>query len=181
MANYLKITKLDTVNGPGCRVTLWVSGCRNHCPGCQNPESWDFAKGTEITSATADEILSLLAHEYIAGLTICGGEPMEPENQEALVDLVAEIKSKYPDKSIWCFTGYELSDLLDGGRKHAECTDALLKNIDVLIVGRFILGQKDITRNNLWRGSRNQRVLDVKKSLAVSKPVALDGIPNNEI
>lgn len=106
---------------------------------------------------------------------------MEPENQEALVGLVAEIKSKYPDKSIWSFTGYELSDLLDGGRKHTEYTDALLNNIDVLIVGRFILGQKDITRNNLWRGSRNQRVLDVKKSLAVGKPVALDGIPNNEI
>lgn len=187
MANYIKINKRALADGPGVRVSLYVSGCRNHCPGCHNPESWDFAKGTEITSATVDEILDLLAPDYIAGLTLCGGEPMEFENQTELAYIAALVKTIYPNKTIWCFTGYEFKDLLPGGKRHGPAsdmmlntaTDILLHNTDVLITGRFILEQRDITKDNLWRGSKNQRVLDVKKSLEAGKAVALENIPNN--
>lgn len=179
--NYGKIFKQTTSDGPGIRVSLYVSGCRNHCPGCHNYESQSFSYGKEFSENTVAEIMSLLDHPYIAGLSLVGGEPMEEENQRDLVNFVDRVRTKYPEKNIWCYTGYEFEDLAAGGRKHCEVTDKLLSMIDVLIVGRFILEQRDITDKNRWRGSLNQRVLDLKQSLSHGKPVALKDIPNNEI
>lgn len=181
MARYGKIDKINTSVGPGVRVCLFIQGCRNGCLGCFNKETWDFNGGTEFSESTVTEIMSLLDHSYIAGLTLCGGEPMEEENQRDLVNFVELVHTKFPEKNIWCYTGYEFEDLVAGGRKHCEVTDRLLSMIDVLVVGRFILEQRDITDKNRWRGSLNQRVLDVKQSLSRGKPVALKDIPNNEI
>lgn len=179
--NYTNIIRTTIADGPGIRVSLYVSGCRNHCPGCHNYESQSFSYGIEFSDNTVTEIMSLLDHSYIAGLTLCGGEPMEEENQRDLVNFVDQVRTKFPEKNIWCYTGYEFEDLVAGGRKHCEVTDRLLSMIDVLVVGRFILEQRDITDKNRWRGSLNQRVLDVKQSLSRGKPVALKDIPNNEI
>jgi len=178
--NYQTIYKCATSDGPGVRVSLYVSGCRNHCKGCHNPESWDFGGGIPYTDDTKKEVLDLCSRSYIRGLTICGGEPMEPENQEVLVSLLEEFHDLYPNKDVWCFTGYEFADLLPGGRKHTKYTDKMLQLIDAMIVGPFVLEQRDITADNLWRGSRNQRVIDVSASLNSGQLVMLRGIPNNE-
>lgn len=180
MANYLKINKQAIADGPGVRVSIYLSGCRNGCPGCHTKESWDFAKGTEFTNATVTEILKLLSFEYISGLTICGGEPMEPENQIAVSCLVNKVKEIYPEKTIWCYTGYEWKDLQLGGKKYTDFTTDILKRLDVLITGRFELDKRNITKDNLWRGSTNQRVVDVQESLKQGKQINLANIPNNE-
>lgn len=177
--NYIKISKSSTSNGPGIRVVLFVSGCRNCCEGCQNPETWCFAAGQAFTLETENEIIQLLSRPYVAGLTLCGGEPMEQENQIGLLKLLATVKATYPEKTIWCYTGYEWEDLMESGRKNIEITLELLTYIDVLITGRYIMQLKDITNNNLYRGSLNQRVLDVKASLDTGKKVFLSSIPNN--
>ena len=180
--NYSKIAFNSTHSGPGIRTVLYVSGCRNCCPDCQNPETWCFGAGKLFTEQQIWEILESLNKPWVAGLTLCGGEPMEPENQIGLLPLLLQVRAKLPDKPIWCYTGYELTDLLPGGKKHLdEFTSDFLELIDVLITGRFIGDQKDITNNNLWRGSRNQRVLKLKESLAQGKPIPLENIPNNEI
>jgi len=179
--NYLKLYKNTVADGPGVRVSLYVSGCRNHCPGCHNPDSWDFSSGSEMTVSVVNELLESMDKTWIAGLTICGGEPMEPENQEFLVNLVKLVHTKFPTKTIWCYTGYEFEDLLEGGRKHTEFTNDLLSHIDVAVVGRFILEKRNITDGNRWRGSTNQRVIDVQASLNSGKTVLLAEIPNNEI
>ncbi len=177
--NYLKIASQSTHSGPGIRVTLYVSGCRNHCPGCQNLETWCFTAGKAFEPETEQEILKLLAKPYVAGLTLCGGEPMEEENQIGLINFLALVKSKYPEKSIWCYTGYEWEDFMVGGRKNIGITYALLRYIDVLITGRYIEHCKDITNNNLYRGSTNQRIIDCKASLMVGSKVLVKGLPNN--
>ena len=177
--NYLKIAPQSTHSGPGIRVTLYVSGCRNHCPGCQNPETWCFTAGKAFGPETEQEILNLLAKPYVAGLTLCGGEPMEEENQISLINFLALVKSKYPEKSIWCYTGYEWEDFMVGGRKNIGITFALLRYIDVLITGKYIEHCKDITNNNLYRGSTNQRIIDCKASLAAGSRVLVEGLPNN--
>ena len=178
--NYLKIYKDSISDGPGFRVSLYISGCRNHCPGCHNPESWNFNAGKLFDKQAIDEILDLCSKPYISGLTIAGGEPMEQENQAVLADLVNEVKFRYPAKAIWCYTGYELDDLFPGGKKNCKYTAKLLRNIDVLVVGPFILEQRDISDDNRWRGSRNQRVLDLPKTLETGKIIYLENIPNNE-
>ena len=156
--NYAEIKEYDIANGPGVRVSLFVSGCRNACPGCFNPETWDFNFGRPFTTETEEEILGMLLPDYIEGLTILGGEPFEPENQEALTGLLRKVKKIYPNKSVWCYTGYTYEkDLLGGGAKHTRFTDEMLSLIDILVDGRFILEEKDITL--LYRGSRNQRIL----------------------
>lgn len=179
--NYANIISATIADGPGIRVSLYVSGCRNHCPGCHNYDSQSFSYGEEFSETTVTEIMSLLDHDYIAGLSLVGGEPMEEENQRELVNFVKLVRTKFPNKTVWCYTGYEFEDLVVGGRKHCEVTDQLLGMIDVMIVGRFILELRDITDRNRWRGSLNQRVLDMKQSLRRGKPVALKDIPNNEI
>ena len=161
--NYIHIYKTAITDGPGVRVSLYVSGCRNHCKGCHNPESWSFTFGKLFNQETLNELLDALKPSYIAGLTVCGGEPMEEENQKVLVDVIKKVRETYPNKNIWCYTGYEYEDLLKGGKKHTEVTDDMLKNIDVLITGPFILELRDITENNKWRGSTNQKIIDLNK------------------
>ena len=160
---YAQIKEYDIADGPGVRVSLFVSGCRNACPGCFNPETWDFDYGHPYTLETEDRILRLLMPEYIEGLTLLGGEPFEPENQAVLVGLLRKVKQIYPKKSVWCYPGYTYErDLLQGGEKHTSNTDEMLSLIDVLVDGRFLLAEKDITL--LYRGSRNQRILALHPS-----------------
>lgn len=161
---YADIKSYDIANGEGCRVTLFVSGCTNHCKGCFQPETWNFHYGQPYTKDTEEYILNLLQNPHIEGLTILGGEPFEPFNQAELVNLLHIVKQKFPLKNIWCFTGFVYDkDLLKGQRKHTNATDEMLSYIDVLVDGPFILQQRDISL--YFRGSRNQRVLDMKKTL----------------
>ena len=162
--NYGNIKHYDIADGEGVRVTLFVSGCTNRCPGCFQPETWDFNYGKPYTKETEQEILEALKPGYIQGLTLLGGEPFEPENQRELVHLLKKVKETYPDKDIWSYTGFILDqDLLEGGRKHCEVTDEMLLYIDVLVDGPFKQEQKNISL--AFRGSENQRVIDLKKSL----------------
>ena len=161
---YADIKSYDIANGEGCRVTLFVSGCTNRCKGCFQPETWDFHYGQPYTKDTEEYILNLLQNPHIEGLTILGGEPFEPFNQAELVNLLHIVKQKFPLKNIWCFTGFVYDkDLLKGQRKHTNATDEMLSYIDVLVDGPFILQQRNISL--YFRGSRNQRVLDMKKTL----------------
>lgn len=170
--NYLSLNKCDVANGPGVRVSLFTSGCCHHCKGCHNPESWDPNTGTKFTKEVEDEIIDVLRKPHIRGLTLSGGDPMLSSNQTELLSLVKRVKSELPDKDIWVWTGYEWEDI-----KYSELT----KFLDVVVTGRFILEQRDISDDNRWRGSTNQRVLDVKASLNSGKAIGLGGIPNNEV
>ena len=160
--NYGELKKTDIANGEGVRVSLFVSGCRIHCKGCFNAQTWDFCFGRPFTEETAAEIFEALAPDYIAGLTVLGGEPFEPENQAVLAPFLAEVKRRFPKKTIWCYTGYVYDrDLLPPeGRRHTAVTDAMLFCIDTLVDGPFILEQKDISL--VFRGSRNQRILHLR-------------------
>lgn len=161
---YGNIKKNDIANGKGVRVTLFVSGCTNHCKNCFQPETWNFDYGKPYTKETEVEIIEALKPSHIAGLTLLGGEPFEPENQRELVKLLRRVRKELPEKNIWSFTGFILDqDLLDGGRKYCEVTDEMLSLLDVLVDGPFKEEEKDITL--AFRGSRNQRVIDMKKSL----------------
>lgn len=161
--NYAGIKYCDIANGLGCRTVLFVSGCRNHCEGCFQPQTWDFGYGEPFDEKAQKEVLDSLEPYYIQGLTLLGGEPMEPENQKALLPFVKKIKERYPNKNIWAFTGYIYDqDLVSGGRKHTEDTDELLSLIDVLVDGPFRQEQKDISLK--FRGSANQRILDLQKT-----------------
>lgn len=160
---YGNIKKYDIANGQGVRISLFVSGCTNHCKNCFQPETWNFQFGQPYTKETEQDILDFLDNSFVQGLSLLGGEPFEPENQRELVHLCRKVKEQHPDKDIWCYTGFVLDqDLLDGGRKHCEVTDELLSYIDVLVDGPFIEEKKNITLK--FRGSENQRVIDVKKS-----------------
>lgn len=159
---YSVIKNCDIANGPGVRVVLFVSGCRHHCPGCFQPQTWDFSYGQPFTQDTVDELLRLLQPDYIAGLTLLGGEPMEPENQPALLDLVRQVKQAYPKKNIWCFSGYLYDDLAAGKIGDGAVTRALLGLVDVLVDGEFILARKKLQLR--FRGSENQRLIDLRKT-----------------
>ena len=165
------IKNFDIADGLGIRVSLFVSGCRNCCKGCFNEMTWDFKFGKEFTEETIEYILKLLKPDQIDGFTLLGGEPFEEENQEVLADLLKRIKIEYPTKDIWCYTGYVLeTDLLpEEGRKHTKHTQDMLECIDVLVDGPFILEKKNLMLK--FRGSTNQRVLDLKKTLNQGKPV----------
>ena len=162
---YGNIKKTDIADGDGVRVSLFVSGCRNCCKGCFQPETWDFKYGTEFTQETENQILEFLRPSYISGLTVLGGEPFEEENQRILAPFLRKVKETYPSKTIWCYTGYVLEkDLLpEDGRKHCEATGEMLKYIDILVDGPFIEEQKNITLK--FRGSENQRILKLKEIL----------------
>lgn len=156
--NYGAIKKFDVADGEGVRVSLFVSGCRNACKGCFQPETWNFHFGQPFTSDTENEILTALAPEYIAGFSLLGGEPFEEENQEVLAPFLEKIKETYPQKNIWCWTGYIYDkDLQSGQRKHTEYTDRMLACIDVLVDGPFIEEQRNLMLE--FRGSENQRIL----------------------
>ncbi len=165
--HYASLKPYDIANGPGVRVSLFVSGCTHHCPGCFNRETWDFAFGEPFTTDTETRLLASLSPSYITGLTLLGGEPMEPVNQRVLVPFVERVRAAYPEKTIWCYTGYTLeTDLLSPtGRAHCDVTDRFLSLLDVLVDGRYVESLHDITL--LFRGSSNQRLLDVPASLAV--------------
>ena len=162
---YGNIKKTDIADGDGVRVSLFVSGCRNCCKGCFQPETWDFKYGTEFTQETENQILEFLRPSYISGLTVLGGEPFEEENQRILAPILRKVKETYPSKTIWCYTGYVLEkDLLpEDGRKHCEATGEMLKYIDILVDGPFIEEQKNISLK--FRGSENQRILKLKEIL----------------
>ena len=171
--NFAAIKPSDIADGPGVRVSLFVSGCTNHCENCFQPETWDFGYGEPFTSETEERILNLLDRSYIKGLTILGGEPFEPENQPALLELSRRIKAKYPEKSIWSFTGYLFDrDILAKRLGPWEITQALLSYLDVLVDGPFIAAQKNLSLR--FRGSSNQRLIDVPASLKTGQIVLWD-------
>lgn len=163
--NYGEIKKYDIANGIGVRTSLFVSGCRHHCKGCFNPETWSFEYGKTYTKETEEDIVSSLAPYYISGLTVLGGEPFEPENQATIVGLLKRVKEEYPDKNIWVYSGYLFEELMGKIPSHARCevTDEMLSYIDILVDGEFVESKKDISLH--FRGSSNQRIIDVKKTL----------------
>lgn len=160
--NYGMIKECDIADGPGVRVSLFVSGCRHHCKGCFNAETWNFDYGEPFTEEVKEHILKLMEPAYIQGFTLLGGEPFEPENQVELVKLLREIRKTYPKKDIWCYTGYLYDvDLAAGGKVHTDVTDEMLSYIDVLVDGEFVEELKDITLK--FRGSSNQRILELNQ------------------
>lgn len=171
--NYATIKWADVANGPGVRVSLFVSGCTHRCPGCFNPEAWDFSYGRPFTRAEEDRILAALAPSHIKGLSLLGGEPFEPANQRALLPLLRRVREELPGKTVWCYSGYTLEELLQPSRARCEATDELLSLLDVLVDGEFVEGKKDLSLR--FRGSANQRILDVPRSLAAGQAVLWDG------
>ncbi|MCM1226663.1 MAG: anaerobic ribonucleoside-triphosphate reductase activating protein [Clostridium sp.] len=169
--NYSAIKKTDIANGVGVRVSLFVSGCTHHCKGCFNEETWDFNAGNLFTEEISKEIIEALSPNYISGLTLIGGEPLEIRNQPEVYKLVYKVKKLYPEKNIWCYSGYTFeSDILDpNGKAHCDITDKLISMIDILVDGEFMLDKKNITLK--FRGSENQRIIDVRKSLEMRKTV----------
>ncbi len=167
--NFAKINKCDIANGIGIRVTLFVSGCTHACPGCFNKEAWDFSYGQSFTEETEKEILEYLAPDYIAGLTLLGGEPMEPQNQRALLPFLKKMKKMYPQKTVWCFSGYTLEELQGESRANCEATEEMLNLIDVLVDGEFKEELKDISLR--FKGSENQRLIDLRKTFETGEIV----------
>ena len=180
--NYGEIKNCDIANGTGVRVTLFVSGCTNRCEGCFQPQTWDFSYGQPFTSETENQILELLEPDYIDGLTLLGGEPFEPENQHVLLPFLRRVREKFPDKSsksIWSFTGFTLEELKrEGSHPRCEYTDEMLSMINVLVDGPFVQEKKNISLQ--FRGSENQRVIDLDKTIEAGSIVLWsDGIVEN--
>lgn len=162
--NYATIKFYDVANGTGVRVSLFVSGCRHHCKGCFNAETWDFCYGEPYTQETEDSIIDGLKPDYITGLSLLGGEPFEPENQPALTALLRRVKTQLPEKTVWCYTGYTYdTDLAEGGSVFTSVTREMLSYIDILVDGEFIEEQRDLTLR--FRGSRNQRILTLENGI----------------
>lgn len=162
--NYATIKNCDIANGPGVRVSLFVSGCTHRCPGCFNEVAWDFNYGTPFTQETIDSILAMLKPAYVKGLTLLGGEPFEPQNQGAIVELLRQVKQAYPGKSIWAFSGYLFDkDILAWRLGPREITEEYLSYLDVLVDGPFVEAKKNLSLR--FRGSENQRLIDVPASL----------------
>ncbi|MBQ8751504.1 MAG: anaerobic ribonucleoside-triphosphate reductase activating protein [Clostridia bacterium] len=167
---YGEIKNCDIANGIGVRVTLFVSGCTNRCEGCFQPQTWDFCYGQPFTADTEERLLELLKPSYIHGLTLLGGEPFEPDNQRTLLPFVRRVKARYPHKTVWAFSGFTFEEMTTpGSHPRCEVTDELLSLLDVLVDGRFVLAEKDITLR--FRGSRNQRLLDMPATLKSGVPV----------
>lgn len=168
--NYAEIKNCDIANGIGVRVSLFVSGCTHHCKGCFNEVAWDFDYGTPFTQETIDKILDMMRPGYIRGLTLLGGEPFEPQNQGPIVELLRQIKGKMPEKSIWAFSGYLFDrDILSGRLGDWKVTQEYLSYLDVLVDGPFVEAKKNLSLR--FRGSENQRIIDVPASLAQGKIV----------
>lgn len=167
---YGNIKKNDIADGEGVRVTLFVSGCTNHCKGCFQPETWDFCYGNLYTEETEKEILDALSKKHIRGLTLLGGEPFEIENQRVLVKLLKKVRETMPEKDIWSYTGFVYDrDLVPGGKRYCEVTDEMLSYLDVLVDGPFIEEKKNIRLS--FRGSENQRVLNIRETIKTGEPV----------
>ena len=177
--NYATIKNCDIANGPGVRVSLFVSGCTHHCKGCFNAVAWDFDYGQPFTQETVDSILAMLKPAYVKGITLLGGEPFEPQNQPALVDLLRQIRANYPQKSVWAFSGYLFDrDIQPGRLGDPEITKEFLRYVDVLVDGRFEEDKKDLSLR--FRGSSNQRIIDVPASLAKGEVVLWQDWQGNE-
>lgn len=162
--NYATIKYYDIANGPGVRTSVFVSGCRHRCPGCFNSVAWDFAYGQPFDKATRNQVFASCQPDYIAGLSLLGGEPFEPDNQQALLPFLRRVRTAYPDKTIWAFSGYTWEELTGDSRARCACTDELLSLVDVLVDGEFVEAFKDISLH--FRGSSNQRVIDVPATRA---------------
>ena len=172
---YAKIKKCDVANGPGVRVSLFVSGCNHHCKNCFNKVAWDFEYGNDFTKKVEDEIIEDLKPDYITGLSLLGGEPLEKVNQEGLLPLIKRVKETYPDKKIWCYTGYTFDKQILGqmiNEENRETTKEIMNNIDYLVDGKFVEELKNPKLK--FRGSSNQRIIDVKKSLEQNEVVTWD-------
>lgn len=171
--NYATIKPVDIANGPGVRVSLFVSGCTHRCKGCFNEEAWDFQFGKPFTQEVQEQLLSSLDHDYIEGLTLLGGEPMEPSNQEALLPFIRAVRERLPQKTIWCFTGYDFEkDILGRMMEASSVTRELIPLFDVMVDGKFVAEKKNLSLK--FRGSENQRVLNVKKSLEEKQAVWME-------
>ncbi len=172
--HYCEIKNCDIANGTGVRVSLFVSGCTNHCEECFQPETWDFCYGRPFTKETEDKIIEMLRPDYITGLTLLGGEPFEPKNQRELLPFVRRVREELPKKNIWAFSGFTLDKELwqEGSYPRCEVTDELLSLIDVLVDGRFVNALKNIRLK--FRGSENQRIIDMKSTLAKGEIVLMD-------
>ncbi len=160
--NYGAIKYCDIANGIGIRTVLFVSGCTHHCKGCFQPETWDFSYGQPYTEDTERDIIASLVPSYIHGLTLLGGEPMEPDNQRTLLPLLRRLKVEQPTKTVWCYSGYTYEELTGVSRARCEVTDEVLSLIDVLVDGEFVLEKKNISLR--FRGSENQRIIDLPKT-----------------
>lgn len=172
-----EIMTADSANGIGIRVSIFVSGCTNHCEGCFQPETWNFDYGVEYTPELEQKIIDELSQPYYTGLTILGGEPFEPSNQQGLIGLIRRVKEELPGKTIWMYTGFTYDvDLVPGGRKYTDVTDEILDSIDTLVDGKFILAKKNIMLN--FRGSENQRIIDMRKTRE-SGEIILDPLNRN--
>lgn len=169
--NYGQVFYADTANGIGARISLFVSGCTHHCPGCFNEETWDFNFGDPFTREVEDDIIEHLRPSYIDGLSLLGGEPMEAQNQRALLLFLERVKLEVPHATVWIYSGYTFEELLDetNSRCHTEATRRILELADILVDGKFILAEKDVKLR--FRGSRNQRILELKESLKENRPV----------
>lgn len=168
--NYAAIKPTDIANGEGVRVSLFVSGCTHHCKGCFNAETWNFGYGEPFDDKVQSQILCCLSHEYINGLSLLGGEPFEPQNQKVLLPFLKLVRKTYPEKNIWCYTGYTYeTDLMSGGRAYCSCTSEMLSLIDILVDGEFILEKKNISLK--FRGSENQRIIDLNQTRLSGKTV----------
>lgn len=160
--NYAEIKYYDIANGPGVRTSLFVSGCTHRCKGCFNEEAWDFTYGSKFDGETANKLIESCKPDYIAGLSLLGGEPFEPENQRALLPFLREFRTECPGKTVWCYSGYTYEELIRNGSCRCESTDELLELIDVLVDGEFVQELYDISLR--FRGSSNQRIIDMKSS-----------------
>lgn len=170
---YADIKKVDVANGPGVRVSLFVSGCTHKCKGCFNEEAWDFKYGHEYTKKEEDKIIELLKPDYIEGITILGGEPFEYVNQKGILPLLRRIRKELPNKTIWCFSGYTFdTDILGDMCNKYEETKELISYIDVLVDGKFEIDKKNFKLK--FRGSSNQRIINVKESLKNNKVILMD-------
>lgn len=177
--NYAAIKDCDIANGPGVRITLFVSGCNHHCKGCFNQEAWDFDYGQPFTQETIDTIIRMMKPGYIKGLTLLGGEPFDPRNQGAVVELLRQVKMVYPQKTVWAFSGYLFDrDILSGTLGDWNVTREYLSYLDVLVDGPFVEAKKDLMLR--FRGSSNQRLIDVPKSLAAGEVILWEDWQGNE-
>lgn len=173
--NVATIKPVDIANGEGVRVSLFVSGCTHYCPGCFNAEAWDFSYGEPYTAETEDRLIEMLRPSYIRGLSLLGGEPFEPQNQRVLVGLLRRLKAELPEKDVWCYSGYTLDgELLTESRARCEVTDEMLSMIDVLVDGRFEQDKRNLMLR--FRGSENQRLIDLPASLARGEIVEWKGL-----
>ena len=167
--NYAAIKKTDVANGPGVRVSLFVSGCTHYCKGCFNAEAWDFSYGKPFGAETEEEIFATLDHTYIRGFSLLGGEPFEEANRKVLAGLLSRIKERFPQKDIWCYSGYMFEDMLSWIAQGSRDTKEMLSAIDVLVDGEFVEEKKNLRL--AFRGSENQRIIDVPGSLKEGKVV----------